>query len=355
MKVKKLISIILCLCLVTGCLSIASFNAYADDTVYTSQDGLWKYRVLADGTAEIYNSGDCAYLGNAAELVVPDGIDGHTVVALTSFSLSSLDSVQSVSIGANISRIEPTSIANCPQLTVINVDSDNESFCSFEGVLYNRNKTQLLSYPTAKPDTSFSIPEGVESVAFDAFLFCSCLESVTFPDSLKSIGGEAFAACFSLNNVVIPDNVESLGMYAFYMCESLSNVSLSESLTQLQPCTFGACTALTEITIPSGISTIDASAFEDSAVTTIIGYYDTEAESFAETKGFTFVSLDVIIPGDANADGVTNLSDYTTVEQYISGQTDKLTKVQRLSADLSPDGAVDAFDLFELDKMLHSI
>lgn len=331
-----------------------SFEAFADDTILTSQDGLWSYRILEDGTAEIY--GDTpAYYGSEENLVIPDTVDDVTVTQLGELSFVFCECLRTVKIGENVRYIGPAAFAACFNLTEIIVDQNNGYFSSIGGVLYNADGTKLIAYPAGRTESTYTIPAGVESVGEGAFAYCFGLTDVSFPDGLKSIGGIAFANCESIQEIVLPDSVETVDFDAFYMCTSLTSAVLSENLSALPNSVFGGCTSLTEITIPRSVSVIESEVFTDSALTTVKGYYDTEAESFAETKGFTFISLDVIVPGDANADGITDLSDYTTVKQYISGQTDYLTKVQRLSADLSPDSTVDAFDLFELDKMLNSI
>ena len=354
MKAKKLLSIVLSLFLAACCLPLASVNSFADDEILTSEDGLWSYRILEDGTAEIF--GDTpAYHGNDENLIIPDTVDDITVTQLGEFSFVFCDCLRTVVISENVRYIGPAAFAACVNLTEIIVDQNNGYFSSIGGVLYNADGTKLIAYPAGRTESTYTIPAGVESIGEGAFAYCFGLTDVSFPDGLKSIGGIAFANCESIQEIVLPDSVETVEFDAFYMCTSLTSAVLSENLTALPNSVFGGCSSLTEITIPKSVTVIASEVFTDSALTTVKGYYDTEAESFAETKGFTFISLDVIIPGDANADGVTNLSDYATIRQYISGQTDYLTKVQRLSADLSPDSTVDAFDLFELDKMLNSI
>ena len=74
-------SLILAVC----CLTLAPVNTFADDEILTSQDGLWSYRILEDGTAEIY--GDTpAYYGNEENLVIPDTVDFDAFYMCTSLT-----------------------------------------------------------------------------------------------------------------------------------------------------------------------------------------------------------------------------------------------------------------------------
>ena len=105
MKSKKFLSVIMCFALIACMLPYASLSAFADDEIHTSADGNWKYRILDDNTAEIYNNDEPAYLGNEINLVIPQIVDNYTVSALGDFSLNYLQSIETLYIGANIERI----------------------------------------------------------------------------------------------------------------------------------------------------------------------------------------------------------------------------------------------------------
>jgi hypothetical protein len=71
----------------------------------------------------------------------------------------------------------------CTGLTAINVASDNETYSSQDGVLYNKDKTELVRYPAGKKDISFTIPDSVKKIRFLAFAENS-LTSITITDSI---------------------------------------------------------------------------------------------------------------------------------------------------------------------------
>jgi len=85
----------------------------------------------------------------------------------------------------------PFVFRSCESLTAINVDAGNTIYSSQDGVLYNKNKTVLLYYPTGKKGT-FTIPDSVTSIMYYAFAWCKSITSVTIPASVTSIGQEAF-------------------------------------------------------------------------------------------------------------------------------------------------------------------
>ncbi len=349
MKSKKFLSVIMCFALIACMLPYASLSAFADDEIHTSADGDWKYRILDDNTAEIYNNDEPAYLGNEINLVIPQIVDNYTVSALGDFSLNYLQSIETLYIGANIERIGTVVFGGLSALTSFTVADENESYCSEAGVLYDKDMTTLICYPANKPNISFELPQSVTKIEDTAFVFCVNLHNVTFCDSVEhfDIGATAFVACSSLESIVIPEGTNTLESSTFYFCSSLSEIILPNSLVSIKDNVFGECTSLTEITIPSSVSYIDENAFTDSGLTTIKGYWDTEAEHFANNKGYEFISLDIL--GDIDYDGSVTLADYAVIKTLLTDDTLNFKKV----ADYNTDGAIDAFDLFYIDLALN--
>ena len=75
--------------------------------------------------------------------------------------------------------------------------------------------------------TNVVIPNGVTSIGYQAFYFCSSLTSVTIPSSVTTIDAWAFGWCQNLESVIIPRSVISIGERAFYECTSLANAYYS--------------------------------------------------------------------------------------------------------------------------------
>jgi hypothetical protein len=107
----------------------------------------------------------------------------------------------------------------CTNLAAFTVDALNPTYSSVDGVLFDKTETTVLRYPTGKAG-SYSIPNTVTSIGFEAFYDCLNLTGVTIPNSVTSIGEFAFHACNSLSSVTIPDSVTSIPMEAFGDCTS---------------------------------------------------------------------------------------------------------------------------------------
>ena len=97
--------------------------------------------------------------------------------------------------------------AGCNNLMKIIVSEGNKKYSNDDsGVLYNKDKTTLLLYPTGNPKTMFVIPDSVKTIEKYAFSECTRLTSVTLPSSVTSIGEYAFNACWSLKDIYYTGN-----------------------------------------------------------------------------------------------------------------------------------------------------
>jgi hypothetical protein len=103
-----------------------------------------------------------------------------------------------ISIPSTVSSIENYAFVYCSG--VVNVDNANLYYSSNAGILFNKQKTTIVGYPTYKTG-SYSIPSTVTTVGSLAFYYCSALTSITLPSSVISIGNYAFYGCSGLTSI----------------------------------------------------------------------------------------------------------------------------------------------------------
>ncbi len=94
-------------------------------------------------------------------------------------------------IPSSVTDIHEGAMNDCDKLTNIQVDINNQAYCSVDGVLFNKDKTILLQYPGGK-DGSYRVPSGVNIIGSNAFAGSRKLESVILPDSVDTIKYGAF-------------------------------------------------------------------------------------------------------------------------------------------------------------------
>ncbi len=187
----------------------------------------------------------------------------------------------SVHIPASVKYIHGSAFGGCTDLT-ITVDNNNKNYSSVDGILFSKDKTEIVAY--IKNEPKYDIPDGVTSIGDGAFYYCNNLASVTIPNSVTNIGSGAFKACWGLRNITIPDSVTSIGDSAFQSsdltsinipqnvtyigdnvfqsCEELTSVSLHNGITSIGNEVFAGCRALTSVAIPDSVTSIGENAFE---------------------------------------------------------------------------------------------
>ena len=132
----------------------------------------------------------------------------------------------SISLPAGVESIGTGAFNGCINLTAFNVAEENANYASEDGVLFNKTKTTIVSYPAGKTATTYEIPTTVTSIGNGAFAGCSNLTSVNIPANVTSIGEAAFMSCINLTSVTIPSTVTSIGRGAFQYCTNLASVTV---------------------------------------------------------------------------------------------------------------------------------
>ena len=282
-KLNKITSVLLSAIMVIGIFSVIPFAAGAETS------GSFRYDVLDDGTASIKK-----YIDNGSKIVdIPSTIDGYKVTEIGYNAFSGCTGLKSVTIPSSVKEIGDWAFWDCTGLTKITVDKNNKNYTSVDGVLFNKDKTIILVYPSAK-GSSYVIPGSVTYIGKNAFSGCTGLKSVIIPNSVKEISSQAFATCTGLKSVTIPNSVTKISWEVFLGCTGLTSATISRSATYIGEGAFYGCTSLKSVTIPSSVTEIGYNAFgytSNGKISgfTIYGKKGTEAERYANSNGFKFV------------------------------------------------------------------
>ena len=123
-----------------------------------------------------------------------------TVTTINGSAFAGSEVLTAVSIPQSVTKIAITAFNSCNAL--INVDENNTTYSSINGVLFDKAQTTLIQVPTSKKG-SYKIPETVTSVGSSSFLNCKNITSVSIPQTATSIGSSAFGGCINLSTVRI--------------------------------------------------------------------------------------------------------------------------------------------------------
>lgn len=202
--------------------------------------GNWIYEVVSDGVVIT------GYTGEASDLIIPSTIDEKKVVVIGEKAFSNNKKIKNVIIPVSVRTINiyafsdctelksitiPASVENilcntivggfsdgniiiegefvegvsafrgCTNLEEIKVDNNNNKYSSHNGVLYNKDKSELLHYPEGKKEKEFCIPDSVRRIVRCAFNNCNALETIRVPGSVGYIEPESIKKCENLKTV----------------------------------------------------------------------------------------------------------------------------------------------------------
>lgn len=150
---------------------------------------------ILEGVIEI---GTFAFIGceKLKSVLIPNSVTG-----IGNYAFDNCCALESVVLGSGVTHIGYLTLSDCTSLTEICVDNANPVYSSINGVLFDKEKTVLIRYPSGKNDSDYIIPDGVKAIECDAFRFCTNITSITIPDSVTEIGEDAFSGCSELKNV----------------------------------------------------------------------------------------------------------------------------------------------------------
>ena len=98
--------------------------------------------------------------------------------------------LKELTLPKQITGLNNNMFACCSKLTNIFVDPDNPVYTDIDGVVYNKDKTELIMLPSGR--SQYEIPEGVTSIADYACYSMERVSKITLPSSIERIGREAF-------------------------------------------------------------------------------------------------------------------------------------------------------------------
>jgi hypothetical protein len=165
-------------------------------------------------------------------LVIPESV--KTIGKNTFWNCLNL---KRLTISNSVTRIGYNPFAGCNSLVLKN---HSPHFTLKNGVLYNKEKTEIIYCPNTSISKTISIPSSVVSIGRNSFAYCVNLENLVVPTNVTIIERGAFSGCIKLSSITIPESVKFIGKWAFGHCKSLKTIKISKN-TVIEDCAFAEC------------------------------------------------------------------------------------------------------------------
>lgn len=245
---------------------LTDFIVEDGSTYFKSVDG-----VLLSGTGKtliVYPGGK-----TATEYKVPDGVESLDMAAFQSTKVKTLDLndvitakfhsdyITTIKLGINTQHVQ----ANYnPGIAEFIVPDENPYFSAIDGILFNKDQTEVVKCPEAKNIGTYSIPETVTTLGNYSFSYLVNPANIICNAALQNIGNYVFSA----GKITSVDfsactGLTSLGTNTFSNAFSLVSMSIPSAITSLGEGFFRNCASLTTVNIPAGsLTTIGSYAFQ---------------------------------------------------------------------------------------------
>ena len=242
--------------------------------------------IIEDGILKVYR-------GAGGDIVIPDEVTGFLFVfaefwepftlTLSKNMKANYDTLLSpgivtvnIPVGTELecSSFGPNHSSSFTQLKEINVDPENQSCASENGILYSKDMTILYACPAAY-EGEVVIPETVKEIGKRAFDGCKNLTEIIIPSTVEEIGERAFMDCKSLKKVVIQGDKTKIGKEAFLRCGKITTAGLYGSVkgkkgysfefpwtSSIPENAFSGMNKLKTVVLPDTVKSIGKNAFK---------------------------------------------------------------------------------------------
>ena len=224
---KKVIQNVIVTILIISMAFSYSFAVSAKETILT--EGEFRYKIVNDAKGN-HSVSIQEYIGVSQEITIPETLGGYTVTEVSALKKEKTY-IKTLVITKNIKSINPEIYKE--KIESYKVVSENRNFSTAEGVLFNKTKTELVSYPKEKKDKEYTEPITVKTSS--GANGNSYVEKWTFSSNKKYKKIEDYA-CYGLSGlkeVVIPNNVKIIGDFSFAQCKQLKKVKVGKGIERI--------------------------------------------------------------------------------------------------------------------------
>lgn len=143
--------------------------------------------------------------------------ESKPVTSVRQFTLNCDDKIKTIYIGPDVLEIDGKAFYSCWALQNIEVDENNPNYCDVDGVLYNKDKTEVLCYP-CNHDEYLRQKYGYDAEPFSADVtpqYEKDIQTYVVPSTVKKVGEMCFNYA-NLRYIYLPEGLETIETLSFF-------------------------------------------------------------------------------------------------------------------------------------------
>ncbi len=297
------------------------FSKDMTELVWYSRGNTAKSYVIPDGIMTI-RAGAFQLCDPLQSITIPD-----SVKIIGDDAFRNIRDLKSIKIPDSVSEIGESPFLGCfisSNSEGISVDRNSKYFTLKDGILYNKDMTEILSCFHHNKFTEVTIPNTVKKIRNYAFCHCYNLKEVIIPDSVVEIGEGAFALCSNITSIKLPAKITSIANLTFWGCDSIESINIPDSVESIGDAAFYLGQCMTGIRLPEGIRKIGKEAFsgELKSINIPASTVEIADDAFKNCTGMKEINVDDRNKVYFSKDGVLFNKDATRLIKYPGGKTD---------------------------------
>ena len=146
------------------------------------------------------------------------------IKAVRQFTLNCDDKITTIRIGPDVETVDEKAFYSCWALQNIEVDENNPNYCDIDGVLYNKDKTELLCYP-CDHDEYLRQKYGYEKELFTDDITAEYerdIQTYVVPSTVTRIGAMALNYA-NLRAIYLPEGLKTIETLSVFKLHERKN------------------------------------------------------------------------------------------------------------------------------------
>ncbi len=250
---------------------------------------------------------------NTNFIIVKD--ETRKVKSVGAYALNCDEKVKVINIGAEVEYVDPKAFYSCWALQRIEVDENNPNYCDVDGVLFNKDKTEIICRPcdhdtylaekyghAVYDENGYRIEPSAEDANYEQYV--NDVLTYVVPSSVETIGQLCFNYA-NMKNVYLPEGLKTIETLGFFEIPLLEGVYSYKPAGEVTDAHFTSADALGEVynSLPEGLEYIGSDAFSYNQAMTYVyipesvthighhAFWDTVYKESDELKGVTVINI----------------------------------------------------------------